>query len=395
LSNAIKKILKAATTTQDLQAGGYLNRRQAAKFIKMIIETSLLLKIIRCKTMTAPKMELDKIGVGKRIMRGMGENEDMSPYTKKPIFGKVDLDAVKYATPYEISEDAIEDNIEGKALEGLIAGLITSQMSLDIEDLAVNGNKVYPDDSPLQTTLTGAINTDEGINIVLADTTGFPKDCNSGCIKIDDELIAYESINYAANTLENCTRGVTGTTVSSHTDTSVVNWIRDPLMGVDDGWLSKCYKGNAHFVDLASINSGVISKTHFFKLFRALPKKYRGAKKGQLRWFMSSHQKSLWDEYLTNRTTSAGDSVIAGNSVKPLGIPIVEVASWPDDAVMLTYPKNLIWGIYRLIKSRKTTTAKDCIMKDLRFYNITTRQDFEIEETDAVSFGDGLSLNEI
>jgi len=390
MNDLVKRILKAATTTQDLQSGGYMNRQQAKKFIRMILDAVVLMQMVRVKVMKGPKEQLDKIGIGKRLLRGMGENEDMSPYTKKPFFGKINLDAEKYALPYEISEDALEDNIEGASLENLIAGLIAEQMGLDIEDIAINGDKVYTDDSPLTTTLNGAITSDEGIDIVLTDSTGFPRDCNAGVIKIDSEYIAYESVNYATNTLINCTRGVYDTAPAPHSSGVQVDWVRDPLMGYDDGWLKKCYNGNAHYIDLSATNSGDITKSHFFQIFRSLPKKYRGAKKSQLRWFMSSYQKSLWDEYLTERMTGAGDSVIAGASIKPLGIEIVEISSWPDDMIMLTYPKNFIWGIWRQIKTRKTTLDKECIMQDKRFYNITTRQDFEIEETDAIAFGDGL-----
>lgn len=386
----IKKISKGIIDTGDLAAGGIMTTAQSKKFIKMIQDTTALLQVVRLVMMKAPKQEFDKIGVGQRIMRGMTENEDVSAYTQKPFFGKIELDAKKYALPHEISEDALEDNIEGKALEDVIANLFANQSGLDIEDLGVNGDVVYSGAAPADT-LNGAI-SDTDTDIVVNDSTGFPRLGQAGWILIDTEYIYYEYLDSATHTFKNCLRGQNGSTAASHLTAAAVTWTRHPLVGNDDGWLKLMYDGGSNYEDLSAINSGAIAKEHFFALLKNLPVKYRrGPTRSKLRWLMSSVQKVNWDEYLTSRTTAAGDNVIIGTpDYRPLGIPIIEVPSFPSDTVILTDPKNLMLGIWRQIRVRKTNTDKESIMKDVIFYNMTTRFDMQVEELGAVSIGDGL-----
>ena len=389
MSKTNKQLLKAATTTSDLAAGGIMNEKQAAKFIQMVFDTTALLQLIRTINMPSPLYEIDKIGVGQRIMRGMEENEDMAPYTKKPIFGKIELAAKKYSLPWELSEDALEDNIEGKSLEDVIAGLFANQMGLDTEDIGVNGDRVYTGSAPASTITANIDGTTDPIDVPIAAVTGFPRNSEAGYVKINNEYLAYTHIDTL--TLKACARAQAGTTIAAHTSGDAITWVRHPLIGVDDGWVKLMYSGGSAYEDLSAINSGNIKKDHFFKIFRNLPAKYRrGANKAALRWMMSSLQKSKWDEVLTDRLTSAGDAVLGGADLKPLGIPMLEVPSFPEDTMCLTYPKNLIVGIWRRIKVRKTDMDKDSIFKDLRFYNTTTRMSFQIEETEACSFGDGL-----
>ena len=387
MNKSNEQILRDAVTTTDLASGGIMNQKQAAKFLQMVFDTTALLQIVRTINMPSPKYEIDKIGVGQRIMRGMTENEDMSSYTKKPIFGKIELDAKKYALPWELSVDALEDNIEGKKFADVIASKFAKQTGLDTEDLAVNGDVVYSGAAP-DDTLNGGI--DDAVTTLTVDSSvGFPRTSEAGWLKLGTEYISYTA--KTATTFTGCTRGANGTTAAAHLDAAVVDWIRNPLIGNDDGWLKLMYGGSSAYTDLSGIQAGVLKKDHFFDLFRALPQKYRrGGNRAALRWMMSSTQKSLWEEYLTDRATGAGDAVLSGKDFSPLGIPMLEVPSFPEDSIVLTYPKNLIVGIWRKIKVRKTDVAKESIMKDLIFYNSTLRMDFQIEETEAVSYGDGL-----
>ena len=208
------EILKAATTAADLVAGGLMTPQQAKVFLRMVFDTTALLKVCRTVNMPTPAYEIDKIGVGQRLMRGMGENEDMSSYTKKPSFGKIDLVAKKYALPWEISEDALEDNIEGKTLEQVIAEMFSTQMGLDTEDLAVNGDTVYTGTAPANQ-LNGAIDADD-TTITVDATTGFPRTGEAGYIVIDSEKITYTG--KTSTTFTGCTRGADGTTAASHLD---------------------------------------------------------------------------------------------------------------------------------------------------------------------------------
>ena len=65
-------------------------------------------------------------------------------------------------------------------------------------------------------TLNGDITAD-ATSITLASASGFPV---QGYIKIDSEIISYGSVS--SNTLQECQRGLEGTTAASHTDTTTV-----------------------------------------------------------------------------------------------------------------------------------------------------------------------------
>lgn len=380
-----EQIIKASIDTGDLAAGGILLPSQAKKFLQMVFDSTELLNAIRTVIMPTPIYEIDKIGVGQRIMRGMTENQDMSGSTRTPTFGKIELTAKKYALPWEISEDALEDNIEGQNFEDVVASLFSTQMGLDTEDLGINGDLISPSPSDALNGGVDAVVTTLTVN----STAGFPRTSEAGYLIIESENIDYTG--KTATTFTGCTRGANSTTPATHVDTTAVTWLAHELIGNDDGWLQKLYDGSSPYTDLSAINSGAIDKDHFFAIERALPKKYRrGAARSSLRWLMGAGQKSRWTEALTERATAAGDAALGGGEFKPLGYSIMEIASWPEDTMCLTDPRNFILGIWRQIKVRKTDQDKESIMKDLIFYNTTTRIDFEVEETEAASFGDGL-----
>ncbi len=381
------EIMKAIVTTTDLQDGGYLLPKQARAFILMAIDSVDLLPLTRTVIMPSNTYQMDKIGIGRRLMRGMGETEDMSPYTQKPLFGKLELVSKKYALPWEIGEDALLENIEGQGLATRISKLMATAMGLDTEDLAVHGWDGTP--AP-----TAAINSSGGISDTDAtipyDTlvNVFPRDSEAGWIKIENENIFYTKNNTTLSQFEDCTRGENDTTAASHSDSVAITWTKHPLIGVDDGWMRLITEnsGSIHTVDGTSIASGHLDKGHFFALYNALPNKYkRGAQKTGLRWIMSTLTKSKWVEYLTNRATAAGDAALVGKELYPLGMPIIDVGVWPDYRIMLTNPKNLIVGIRSRVKMQKAVKDKAAISTDTRYYQGTIREDFQIEEYDAIA----------
>ena len=382
LNNEQLKLMKSILNTNDLQNGGYMLPAQAKKFLRMAMDTTDLLKAVRTFTMTAPQMEVDKIGVGSRLMRGQqAENEDASQYTQKPVFGKLTLTAKRYYLPWELSEDAIEENIEKGNFEQVVAELMSQQLGLDTEDLAISGDRVDPLPS---TTLSANISAGD-TSLTVADGSGFPLTGDPGYLTIDSEVIAYETRN--GNTFNNLTRGALGTTAAAHTSGTAVGFQRDVLMGNDDGWVKKINQGG-HLVDGSVISGGNLSKSHFFELYNALPRKYKqGNKKSQLRWLASDMTISKWTEYLTNRATAAGDAALMGNAnaLKPLNIPFISAGAFPDNTIVLTNPKNLIVGIWKKVKIRKAATDRIAISTNSRYYQADVKMDFEVEEADGTA----------
>ena len=385
-------IQRAVTTTTTASGGGILNDEQAAEFIQTMFDSTDLMQRARTETMAANTKEFPKIGMSSRIARGATENDTtVVSNLKSPTFGKVTVTAKKYALPWALTEELLEDNIEGEALEARIANMMATQFGLDMEDLAINGDTV----SPTADTLDGDILVD-AVTLTLNDSSTYPRTGTAGYLVIGTEYILYDSVDYTTHIFSGLTRGANDTTAAGHSNTDAVTWSSHPLIGNDDGWLTQIYDGAAHYVDLSTagpVGDDALKKDHFFKLVRALPQKYRrGSARARLVWLMSADQASVWREYLTNRGTPAGDQVLAGGDMRPLGIPIVEVTSLPDDMIVLADPQNLMVGMKRTVKMRVGAAAKEEIMQDVRYYNTTVRFGTTIEELDAIAYGDGLAL---
>jgi HK97 family phage major capsid protein len=83
-------------------------------------------------------MELEKVNVGERVVRAANQG-DASFTNTGATFSKVELTTKKLRLDWEVSAEALEDNIEGGALEDHLVRLMTTAFGNDIEDLAING----------------------------------------------------------------------------------------------------------------------------------------------------------------------------------------------------------------------------------------------------------------
>ena len=90
-------------------------------------------------TMRANTIELEKVNVGERVIRAasqaLGEYENAGA-----TFTKVELTTKKIRLDWEVSTEALEDNVEGAALEDHLVRLMTNAFGNDLEDLAINGD---------------------------------------------------------------------------------------------------------------------------------------------------------------------------------------------------------------------------------------------------------------
>jgi HK97 family phage major capsid protein len=83
-------------------------------------------------------MELEKVNVGERVIRAANQGD--ATYTNAgATFSKVELTTKKIRLDWEVSAEALEDNVEGAALEDHLVRLMTNAFANDIEDLAING----------------------------------------------------------------------------------------------------------------------------------------------------------------------------------------------------------------------------------------------------------------
>jgi hypothetical protein len=134
-----REALNKATITTSGASAGLLDPEQAQGFIRKIKEKGALSNLMRQEIRTASAGEINKIATSGRIIRSATENAD-DGYRAGAAFDTVTYTTVKVRLPWEVTEDVFHENIAGAGLENILMDEMTSQFSLDLEDLDINGN---------------------------------------------------------------------------------------------------------------------------------------------------------------------------------------------------------------------------------------------------------------
>ena len=332
--------------------GGILNPEQSRSFIDYVWDATMLARDGRRITMRANTMELEKVNVGQRVLRAAAQ-ADAQYVNAGATFSKVDLSTKKLRLDWEVSSEALEDNIEGAALEDHLVRMMTSAFANDIEDLAINGD--------------------------LSDTTDpFLGIMDGFCVQADND--GHAAVPSYFGTVAG-TSGAAGTIDQFAQPTG--DWDRF----VNDG-------GGAH--DVTAAGTPVWDTETMQEILLAMPRKYRAIKSG-LRYYAGSdtfakivasngtgtptgHSPSTQmyaNSYLDGRDQELGGPA----ATRVLGVPVLEVPYFPEGRVELTFPANRIWGIQRDITVNREYRAK----KDTIEYTVFMRFGIAWEELDAVA----------
>jgi hypothetical protein len=148
---------KADLALSDLVAGGgLLKPAQARQFLQMVTKESTLLRQVTAVPMKAPKQEIPFIGFRDRILRPRQESTALTQAQRtKPDFNMVELDAKPFIGEVHLSDEQLEDNIEGDNLRQTVLRLIAQRVSLDMEEIAINGDLLSVD--PTLATMDGLL----------------------------------------------------------------------------------------------------------------------------------------------------------------------------------------------------------------------------------------------
>ncbi len=134
-------IEKALITTDALAAAGKLSAAQSDKFIDYVIEETMLSGNARVIKFRNESLEIDKIGIGRRVAMPKAEASD--PLLRRGITtSKVTITPREIIVPFEISDNFKETNIEGDAIEDHVIKLMAKQLANDLEDLYINGDQL-------------------------------------------------------------------------------------------------------------------------------------------------------------------------------------------------------------------------------------------------------------
>lgn len=356
-----EQIIKAAGITTGDVTHGLLNSEQARKFIKQTFEATPLGALVRHEMRRSKTGEIDKIGIASRIVRKKTENVDangdgsapildpttgqVTGYRAKPNFSQITYATTPVRLPWELTEEALRENIEGAGLEATITNLMTTQLGIDMEDLYLNGDE----------NVTGA--------------TAFSA---ASAYAVGDKVI-YNGSVYVF-TAAHTAGAWLGTDAAMLCEAGDIDFLK-----INNGWIKQI--ANAGHVYDASGDTGM-SLDMFYNALQAMPNKYNN---GRLRWLMSPHRAQQWELFLLNQGLKSGANFPDSLYKSPASIPTVQVPRMPDDKILLVDPQNLIVVNTYDVKIRKTVEGKEAIMADKRFYVIHLDFDAIVEELDAAA----------
>lgn len=138
--NSNKDIIRKAAISTGSLASGLLNPEQARRFIQQTFDATNLGGLIRHEMRTAKTGEIDKIGIGRRIVRKKTENTDDN-YRAGVETSQIEYSTTAVRLPWEITEETLRENIEGQNFENIVTNLMTNQLGVDMEDLYLNGDE--------------------------------------------------------------------------------------------------------------------------------------------------------------------------------------------------------------------------------------------------------------
>jgi hypothetical protein len=276
-------------------ASGILRPEQARRFIDYVWDATVLAKDGRRVTMRANTMELEKVNVGERVIRAAAQG--LGDYTNTGAqFTKVELTTKKIRLDWEVSAEALEDNVEGAALEDHLVRLMTNAFANDIEDLAING-------------------TGTGSDAFLSIMNGFVNKAKTGD--------AHESV----------------VTVTDNAWTPEV--MQNIILAMPRKY--RALKNNLKFYAGTDAFQGIVK--HNGTLADAIAEAFAGTPAGT-----PANRQAYLD--------GQGQTFGGARTTRVLGIDVQEVPYYPAGYVDLTFPANRVWGFQRDITVNREYVAK-------------------------------------
>ncbi len=150
IDNAIM-LQKADAALADLQVsgpsgGGLLQPAQAQKFLRILIDEAVLLKMATVTGMKSPKQLIEKIRFGGRILRNGSEATALSSADRsKPTLSNVELDAKLFKAEVRLNNEVLEDSIERGNLRQTIMSLMAERIATDMDEVLVQGDTASGD----------------------------------------------------------------------------------------------------------------------------------------------------------------------------------------------------------------------------------------------------------
>jgi hypothetical protein len=183
MNNAEALEVQKALATRDFSTG-LLTDEQARAFVRQVFAATPTLAQCRTVPMRSKKMNVDRLGVGQRLLRKRAEGAALAGQTR-PVATQVQLSAVDLQLPWEVTEELFRYNLEGEGLEDTLIAMMTAQVAVDLSDLAWNGNMAIPANTTLGASMS-TVNPADGGSITVASTANFP---GAGTLVIESKCV--------------------------------------------------------------------------------------------------------------------------------------------------------------------------------------------------------------
>ena len=138
---------KADLTIADLIAdGGYLQDEEAKRFIRDLIKESMVVRMSTVYGMKSHTRLIDKIGFDGRVLRPAHSATALPVADRsKPTTDQVTLATELFKAEVRLNDEVLEDNIEGGTLKSTVMQMFAEQISLDMDEIVVNGDTLSAD----------------------------------------------------------------------------------------------------------------------------------------------------------------------------------------------------------------------------------------------------------
>lgn len=128
-------------------ASGVLLPSVARKFMDYTVDNSRLMGMVTVVPLKAPKQRTSKITMPGRVMRPGKEGTALAAADRaSPNFAKVEHDAQLFKGEIELTDEALEDNIEGEQFKDTVIRALGTAWANDTEEVVIRGDKTSSDD---------------------------------------------------------------------------------------------------------------------------------------------------------------------------------------------------------------------------------------------------------
>lgn len=140
-------IEKADLALADISGtNGLLQPAQAMKFMRLLVKQSKLMGMSTVTPLRSPKQIINKVRFTQRVLRAGQEGVALSAADRtKPTFTNVEHDAQLFKGEIRLTNEILEDNIEGDALRQTIMTVMAEQVASDMDEFLVNSVTSSPD----------------------------------------------------------------------------------------------------------------------------------------------------------------------------------------------------------------------------------------------------------